>query len=344
MAPRTLTSTHRTIADVFAGKAITMNKKERVRAALAQQPCDRIPASFWFHFPPAFHTGEAAVQAHLDYYHSTGVDFLKVMNEHRYQVDSAIHVAGDWQHIRPAPLSAPFYQGLLNELKQILESIGDEAHVIVTIHGVFASAFHATQSPEETFARANPVVSQLRADANAVLSGLDAVADSLARFAEECLAVGAHGIYYAALGGEQYRFSEEEFVRWIKPLDLRVLQAIEGKGELNILHICKDQVRLRLYADYPSHVVNWAVHEQNPGLAEGRAIFDRPILGGMDYRGVIVDGPVAEIEVAVHRAIGEFGAQGLLLGADCTLPTDTPLAHIRAAIEATGAVPVGRSS
>jgi uroporphyrinogen decarboxylase len=319
---------------------MSMNKKQRVKAALAQEPVDRLPASFWLHFPPAFHTGEAAVRAHLDYYHRTDVDFLKVMNEHQYQVDTAIHAASDWQHIRPAPISAPFYQGLLSELKQILESIGDEAHVIVTIHGVFASAFHATRSPEETFARSNPVVSHLRTDMNAALSGLDAIADSLARFAEECLDTGAHGIYYAALGGEQYRFTEEEFVGWIKPLDLRVLDAIQGKGDLNILHICKDQVRLELYADYPSHVVNWAVHEQNPSLAEGRAIFNRPILGGMNYRGVLVDGSVAEIETAVHKAIHDFGTQSSLLGADCTLPTDTPLEHIRAAVEATGTLPV----
>jgi uroporphyrinogen decarboxylase len=61
----------------------------------------------------------------------------------------------------------------------------------------------------------------------------------------------------------------------------------------------------------------------------------------MDYRGVMVDGSVAEIEASVHKAIGDFGAKGLLLGADCTLPTDTPLEHIRAAVEATGTLPVG---
>lgn len=30
-----------------------MNKIERVRAALRGEPVDRIPASFWFHFPAA---------------------------------------------------------------------------------------------------------------------------------------------------------------------------------------------------------------------------------------------------------------------------------------------------
>jgi len=237
-------------------KANAMNKIARVRAALQRQPVDRVPASFWFHFPPDAHTGMASVRAHLDFYHNTGVDFLKVMNEHLFRVDFPLAVPNDWQSLRPPPVAALF-QGLLDEVRHILDAVGDEAFVIVTVHGVFASAFHATRSPEGTFAHDNPVVHHLRQDATPVLGGFDAIADSLAQLAEACLDAGAHGIYYAALGGEQYRFSEEEFTTWIKPYDLRVLQAIAARGELNILHICKDQVRLDLYADYPAHVVNW---------------------------------------------------------------------------------------
>ena len=312
-----------------------MNKIARVRAALQRQPVDRVPASFWFHFPPDAHTGMASVRAHLDFYRNTGVDFLKVMNEHLFRVDFPLAAPGDWQSLRPLPVTGQF-QGLIDEVRHILDAVGDEAFVIVTIHGVFASAFHATRSPEGTFARDNPVVHHLRQDATRVLGGFDAIADSLAQLAEACLDAGAHGIYYAALGGEQYRFTEEEFTTWIKPYDLRILQAISARGELNILHICKDQVRLDLYADYPAHVVNWGVSEQNPSLVEGRTLFDRPILGGVMYRGPIVTGPAEAIEAEVQQTLQEFGTQGLLLGADCTLPTDTPFANIRTAVEATG--------
>ena len=127
--------------------------------------------------------------------------------------------------------------------------------VVTTIHGVFASAFHVTDAPEETFAYKNPVTQHLQTKPAPVLSVLDAIADSLARFAEACIEAGADGIYYAALGGEAYRFQEEEFVQYIKPYDLRVLRAVADKAPFNILHICKDQVRLPLYSDYPGQVV-----------------------------------------------------------------------------------------
>ena len=45
-----------------------MNKVERVRAALAGAEVDRVPASFWYHFPRPQAQGTASVKAHLDYY------------------------------------------------------------------------------------------------------------------------------------------------------------------------------------------------------------------------------------------------------------------------------------
>ncbi len=312
-----------------------MNKKELVRSVLSGQAVPRPPASFWYHFPRHQHSGAAAIAAHLDFYRETNVDFLKVMNEHLYRDESPPATASDWRHVRPAPLSAPFYQALLNELKHISDAVGDETMILVTIHGVFASAFHATQSPEETFSHANPVTAHLRENPQAVMSGLDAISDSLAELSLACLAAGADGIYYAALGGEDYRFTEEEFLQYIKPFDLKILNAIQPHGEFNILHVCKDRVRMPLYADYPSHVVNWSVHEQNPDLLTGRTLFKRPILGGMDYRGVIVDGPVEAIQTQVHEIMDKWDGNDLMLGADCTLPGATPTAHIRAAVEAT---------
>jgi len=316
-----------------------MNKRERVRAAVAGAAVDRVPAGFWLHFPPAEQTGSAAVQAHLRFYRETDVDILKVMNEHLYQADITVRNPADWRQIRAAPVTASFYQQQLDEIKQVCDAVGDEAMVIATVHGVFASAFHASRSPEDTFARGNPVSDHLRADPEPVLAALDAVADSLAAFSLACLDAGAAGIYYAALGGESYRFSQEEFERYIKPYDLRVLRAVEGAGEVNILHMCKDNVRLEPYADYPAHVVNWGENEDNPPLEEGRALFGRPILGGVHFRGPVVNGPESAIRDEVHGALDRLGAQGLLLGADCTLPTSTPYANIRAAVHAAATWP-----
>ncbi len=303
-----------------------MNKIERVRAALAGKPVDRVPASFWYHFTRDNAQGAASVQAHLDYYRASGVDFLKVMNEHPYVANVAINTPADWRKVRPAPLSAPFYQQQLDEIKRIVDQVQGECLVITTIFGPFSSGNHASN---------NTVTAHVKVDPAAVSQGLAAIGESLGAFGAACVAAGAAGIYYSAQGGEEERFTEQEFLRCIKPADLAALDAFKDRGEFHLLHICKDHVRLPLYAGYPGHAVNWAATKHNPTLKEGRAIFKRTIVGGMDDRGIIVNGSPDAIHSAVRAIISDFGETGLMIGADCTLPTDIAVANIRAAVEAT---------
>ena len=100
-----------------------------------------------------------------------------------------------------------------------------------------------------------------------------------------------------------------------------------------MLHICGERIRLELYADYPSHAVNWAVSKHDLSLRAGQALFRRTVVGGMDSRGVIVDGSPEAIRGAVRRLIADSGTAGIILGADCTLPTDIPVLNIRTAVE-----------
>ena len=304
-----------------------MNKVERVRAALAGRPVDRVPASFWFHFPPDQARGDASVRAHLAYYRQSGIDFLKVMNEHPYRTDVVIQKPADWRQVRPAPLHAPSYQEQLDELKKILDAVDGDCLVITTVFGPFASGNHAAS---------RRVTEHLKADPASVSQGLAAIAESLARFSVACIDCGASGIYYSAQGGEADRFGEDEFLHYLKPHDLTVLNAVRGRGEFNLLHVCGEGIRLELYADCPSHAVNWATSKHALSLKDGRRLFGRTVVGGMDSRGVIADGPEEAIRAAVHQVIADAGTEGVMLGADCTVPTEIPIRNIRAAVESTG--------
>ncbi len=310
-----------------------MNKIQRVRAALEGKLPDRVPASFWFHFPTSQAHGEESVQAHLEFFRQADPDFLKIMNEHPYRVVTPIKNPADWRKIRPAPLESSFYQEQLDEIKMITDELAGTCLTTTTIFNPFSSGNHA----------ANRLVTEhLKADPVSVNIGLGTIAESLAEFALACLEVGADGIYFSAQGGEADRFEEYEFLDFIKPHDLTVLNAVKDKGELNILHICRDNVRLHLYSNYPGTVVNWAATApQNIPLTAGKKLFDRTILGGMDNQGVIVEGDQKAITHRVHEIIDDFGPKNLILGADCTLPTEVNIDHIRTAIEATATYPMG---
>lgn len=313
-----------------------MNKKTRVHAAISGSDVDYVPAGFWFHFPEEQFFGENAVKAHLDFARATDVDILKVMNESLYEVDIPIEKASDWLSVTPMGLDAPFYQRELELVQKVLDQIGDDVYTLITVHGVFASAFHALKHADERFARDNMIETFIMENPAAVAHGLQTIAESLTAFAIECLRLGIDGVYYGALGGESYRrFAGDLFEQVIKPADLAVLRALDKEPGDVFVHICKDQVNFAPYAEYPGDVFNWAIHDNDFSLEQGRQLFQKTILGGLDDRsGVMVDGSPEAIQDAVNALIAQYGTRGLIVGADCTLPTDIPLDHIRAAVKA----------
>ncbi len=200
-----------------------MNKSERVRAALNGAPVDQIPASFWYHFPPEQRSGASMAEAHLRYYRAAQPDFLKVMNDNGYALTGvdAIRTAADWRKLRPAPLSSQPFQDQLDGLRRVVDAIGGEALVITTIFNPFATGNDIS---------GNRVTEHLEADAAAVGAGLATIAESLARFAEACIAAGAAGIYFSAQGGERDRFTTETWRDYVKPHDLTVLRGAASGG------------------------------------------------------------------------------------------------------------------
>ena len=299
-----------------------MNKIERVQAALRGEPVDRVPASFWFHFPAHQVAGGAMAQAHLDYYYRADQDILKVMNDNVYALagTDAIRTPGDWRKLEPAPLSSEPYQNQLEGLRQIVDAVGDEVLVVTTVFNPYATGNSIS---------GKKVTEHLHADPESVGAGLAAIAQSLAEFSRACIEAGAAGIYFSAQGGASDRFTPEEFEKYIKPNDLTVLRAAKESGATcNILHICGHHLRMAPYADYPAHAVNWAPQHGNLGLSQGRDLFRRTIIGGVDERGPIVNGPRQAIAAEVRAAIAEMGQAGFMIGAGCTVPDDINVQHL----------------
>ncbi len=312
-----------------------MNKKQRAAAAFRGEQVDRIPASFSLHFPAAASSGKQAIDAHRTFFQETDVDIFKVMNEHLYSPEVVIKSPEDWKHVRPITGKERYIQNQLDIIKALSDELGSEAYIFATIHGIFASAFHATKDDDASLAHHDKVTAHLAERPDIVAAALERIAEGLAHFVNLCIEAGAEGIYYAALGAESYRFSREDFNRYIKPNDITILEAAGKAPGGTILHMCKDQLNIDLYKDYPSDIVNWAVNEQNISLEEGRTLFQRPILGGFDDRGgVLVEGNKEEIEREVHLLVKTYGPRNFILGADCTLPTEISYERIRWAVDA----------
>jgi uroporphyrinogen decarboxylase len=161
-----------------------MNKIERVRRALRGEPVDRVPATFWFHFPAEARAGHAMAEAHLNYYRAADPDFLKVMNDNDYAPEGVaqIHAPDDWCKLKPAPLTSRPYQDQLDGLRELVDAIGGEALLVTTIFNPYATGNSIS---------GKQVTERLKADPEAVSAGLATIAESLAEFARACIEAGA---------------------------------------------------------------------------------------------------------------------------------------------------------
>ena len=317
-----------------------MTKRDRVLRAIRKEPVDFVPSCFSLHFPKEKNSGEAGVRAHLDFFRDTGADIAKIMNENLVPspgMGSSFPEA--YADVRAFGRDTDFIVDQIDFTKRILDGLDDEYFTLGTLHGICASALHPIERSGIDYEKARDLqLLSLREAEGTTLSAFNRIADGLCGLVEGYKEAGVDAIYYAALGGEPRWFSDEEFDKWIKPFDLKIMKAIKEAGMYCFLHICKDGLNMQRYRDYASlsDVVNWGVYEVPFSLEEGRKLFpDCTIMGGLRNRsGVLVDGSAEEIREEVRSVINGFGRTGFILGADCTLATEQDMGRLRAAIEA----------
>jgi uroporphyrinogen decarboxylase len=121
---------------------------------------------------------------------------------------------------------------------------------------------------------------------------------------------------------------------------MAVLKAAEQQGGRNILHICGEpdyqfKTNLAWFADYPAAIVNWSVKDTGIAPEQGRELFKKPVLGGMNNKGNILNGSDGDIKAEVEGIVRKAGRKGFMLGADCTIQGEG-ITHqrIRTAVDA----------
>lgn len=312
-----------------------MSKRENVLELLNGGKPDYIPSGFWIHFSEeVIEAGvDAQVQAHKEFADATNMDIIKIMNEYEFRREEKVEKASDWNNIKALPTSDKLFTKQHDVMKKTLKVLNNEVYTLGTVHGIVASLSHSSglsysDSPEI-------LVEHAKENKEAVLNALEATTENVINMLHAVQNTDVDGIYYAALGAEKNRFPREFFDEFIKPYDLMVLNEIKKDKQI-FLHMCKEDVDLEKFADYPADVVNWAIHEGDYSLEDGTKIFkDKIILGGMDDRsGVLVEGTEKEIEEKITEIKTEVDLDHFILGADCTLPTEIDYERIHFSVEA----------
>jgi uroporphyrinogen decarboxylase len=288
-----------------------------------------VPAAFFIHFDEASRLGPGAVKKHLEYFRFTGMDFVKVQYERTFPPLPQLKTPSDWKAMPRYGLD--FYKPQLEVVDALVKAAGREALVIVTLYSTFMCAGHSTSRAQ--------LVNHLEQDGEAVRPGLEMITDSLLGFVRECRNLGVDGFYASTQGGEAGTFRDPSlFAKYVTPCDLRLMREVDASFAFNVLHICDYEAPyadLAPFAAYPGHVVSCSprLTTGERSLRELAQVFGRPIMGGLDRKGVIATGSNEEIRRAAETVL-KAAPERFILGADCTVPGENRWEGIRTAIAA----------
>lgn len=291
-------------------------KRDRVMAAVQCMHADRVPVSFWYHFPLEFPSGKPLADAEIEFFRKYDVDFLKVMHDLPLDLPGGmaeITDPADWADIRPLNPRDGNFAHQLEALKIMRQELGPDVLIIDTVFNPHHAAGKLCGKKFMEHYRANPEV---------VIRALRTITVSMMDYAQAWIEEGGDGIYYALDGAQTTCMTEEEYGGIFKPLDYMILDAAMSEGSFNFLHIHGTDIMFDLLHDLPNHVVGWSNRLTAPSLSEARGVHQGCIAGGIDEVG-IAEMSADDVLRQGRSSIAEAGVDGFILTCGCAVPTDT---------------------
>lgn len=324
-----------------------MTKRERVAAALRRAEVDRVPISFWRHFPGDDATPEQLTAATLAFYRRYDVDFVKLMPTGMYCVQdygceielaagevgttrvvrSVINGVADWGRLPEVDITRGVFGDQVEVVRRVRAALGPDVPVVQTI---FSPLTVAQKLAGDRFSE------HLHNGGAALEAALGKIADDTIAFGRACLDAGADGFFFATQVGGRGQLDDAAFDRLARRHDLRVLRALRDGAWFTLLHLHGPQPRFELANEYPVDALNWHDRETPPSIAQAFAMTTRALAAGIHRDGVIRHGIPEQVAAEVCDAAAQTGGRGVLVAPGCVVPTGAPDANLRAARRAVG--------
>lgn len=322
-----------------------MNKKERVDAALRDEPVDRVPASVWGHDFEREWSAQGLAEATVENFTRYDWDYVIVNPRSSYHVegwkvkvrpsgeknkgpifeDTPIKSASDWKRLRPQEPDQGALGEQLKALQLINHSVGYDAYFVQTIFSPLGIAQCLAGGQSE------PILTTMREDRSALHSALRVITETFTTFASACLEYGANGIFYATNGwASQSLLTPDQYREFGEQYDLEFLDAIK-RARLNILHNCGTHIYFDQLASYPVDILSWAATEEgNPKLLDGHKRSGKTVMGGISQHSILRNGSPAQVRDEIGQALEQTGGRSLLLAPGCAIAPETPTKNLDA--------------
>jgi uroporphyrinogen decarboxylase len=325
---------------------MTMNHWERLRTALKGEATDRPPMSFWRHWPRQDETAQGLAEAMVRWQRDFDFDLVKFMPTGTYGVHDwgaeteygppaggtrivtkpGVTRPDQWPELARLDVGAGSYGREIEAVRLAAQALDGSVPILQTVFSPLTTA--RKLAGDELFVHMRKQPAEFKA-------GLAIIAEVTIRFAQECLRAGAHGLFFASQCTTYGTMSEAEYREFGQHYDLMVLNAVKREAEFTMFHAHGEEILFDLVAQtYPVEMINWHDRITWPSLREAQERFGGLLVGGVNDRTTLLNGPVAAIQAEVRDAIAQTGGRRLVVGPSCVIPTTTPVEHVRAAIEA----------
>ncbi|MDO5022241.1 MAG: uroporphyrinogen decarboxylase family protein [Eubacteriales bacterium] len=337
-----------------------MNKRERFINFLNNKPVDRVPIAFYHHYLNDMmlynmNQGltnkklyEKNIEGHKLSRQKFDPDVVKIMNDSLMIMPldvSGIKKPEDLIKIKPQAADSKWADLSINLAKKVKEIYAD------TDAPVFFTSFGPSYIMRSNFARIGNLMAGTRFFESKILKFMQENPEAVKELAIN-LSKGVvefnqrlfdeakiDGIYFSVNNQNNF-FASQVYRDVITPGDRMILEHANSLSSMNLFHICGYRGKandLNTFKDYEAAAYNWAVHAEGVSLSEGKRFFDgKPVFGGFEQAGVIAKGDRQQIEKEVFKILDDSGQIGVMLGADCTVPTnfdDSRLNWVREACE-----------
>lgn len=321
-------------------------KRELVLKAFHNEKTERVPVGFWHHFLSGeeFNAGLAQpellqknLDGHRKFKEDFDPDFVKIMTDGFFFFPndfSSINKAEDLKSITPHSPEHPFFAKSEELVKGVREIYGEDTLLFFNEFSPFNQLLSGLAGPRRDLGLQR-IRDFLEQDGEAVAYALDVLAEDLITLTKRVVAPGLADGIYLSVNNPNRSIPAQIYNSFIAPSERKVLEAANQLSPDNILHICGfagNKNILSVYRDYPVEVVNWAVHAEELDLAEGKKFFGgKAVIGGFDNvpEGVLYSGSREEIEATVEKLLQDAGREGIILGADCTVPADIDVERLK---------------
>ncbi len=299
-----------------------MTPGERVRAAIAGQPVDRVPLCFWHHFRPEG-SGQRLAELTMEFFREKfDLDIVKIMPDLLYPApQTPITHAAQWHTLPRLGLDTASFEQQLVCIRQLRAQLGSDFPLILTLFSPLTQTMR--------FIGKTSAIQHAREDPASFEQGLRILAANLSELAEAAIEEGASGIFFSCMGATNIDFTREEYARFGRLYDLQVLEAAQA-GWLNIVHVHADPSQegdtlyFDFFTDYPVAVMSWSDRLTGPTLEEASTLTDKCLMAGLAERGPLTHGSEVELTNEIMAALAETKGRHFILANGCSVPDDTP--------------------